>query len=335
MFLSKRNNGFYYVYYHNKFNRKTCISTKYKTKSGALKFLTGFKEELKKRESEKTIPILMKKFFFDFNVYSELLHSHKTVLTQRTTYNELYKFFGDMQIKELTKDKILDFIQFRLRKVSAYAVKRDIQNLRSAFNWGIQKNYLENNQCFGIKKPKIPEKQPIYFSTDEYDKLINKIDSNDIKDIVLFAVNTGLRQMELLRLRWEQVNIDKKLLYINNLVYLSKTGKIRTIPLNDNAMKVLIRRFSNNKNDYIFNFEGKPMKQEFISHRFKSYVKNAGINPKLNFHSLRHTFASWLVQKGVTIYDVSKLLGHSTIKSTEIYAHLRVNELRSAVEKLN
>ena len=72
-----------------------------------------------------------------------------------------------------------------------------------------------------------------------------------------------------------------------------------------------------------------------MTHKFKSYVKKAEINPKLNFHSLRHTFASWLVQKGATIYDVSKLLGHSTIKSTEVYAHLRVDELRGAVERLN
>jgi hypothetical protein len=81
MFLYKRNNGFYYIFYQNRFNRRTCISTKSKTKNGALTFLTEFKEELKKRESQKTIPINMKKFFFDYLVYSELIHSRKTVLT--------------------------------------------------------------------------------------------------------------------------------------------------------------------------------------------------------------------------------------------------------------
>lgn len=335
MFLSKFKNGYYYVYYTKKDGKRSRISTKSKTKSGAFKFLTNFNQELKKREAEKTIPILMKKFFFDFNVYSELLHSHKTVLSQKTTCNELLKFFGDIQIKELTKEKILDFILYRLRKVSAYSVKRDIQNLSNAFYWGIQKKYLENNQCDGIKKPKLPEKQPKYFSIEEYKILINSIENSDIKDIVQFAVNTGLREMELLRLRWEQINMEKKLLYINNLAYLSKNGKIRTMPLNDKAMAILIHRLSNAKSDYIFTYEGKMIQQSLISHKFKSYVRNSGVNPALNFHSLRHTFASWLVQKGVTIYDVSKLLGHSTINSTEIYAHLRVDELRSAVEKLN
>ena len=245
MFLSKHKNGFYHVYYYNKFGRRTTISTKSKTKSGALKFLTEFKEKLKKRESEKTIPITMRKFFFDYLVYSELSHSRKTVLSQKTTYNQLTKFFPDMQIKELTRDKIMDFIQYRLRKISPYAAKRDLNYLSSAFNWGIQKNYLENNQCVGIKRPRLPEKQPLYFTIEEFNKILEVIDNEDLKDVALFAVNTGLRQMELLRLIWQQVNMDEKILYVNNQVYMSKTGKVRTIPLDNKAMEILNKRIIN------------------------------------------------------------------------------------------
>jgi site-specific recombinase XerD len=72
-----------------------------------------------------------------------------------------------------------------------------------------------------------------------------------------------------------------------------------------------------------------------LSKLFKRYVLRADLNPKLKFHSLRHTFASWLVQKGVSIYEVSKLLGHSDIRVTQIYAHLTLDNLRSAVELLN
>jgi integrase len=236
---------------------------------------------------------------------------------------------------ELTRDKIMDFVQYRLRKTSPYAAKRDIQYLSSAFNWGIQKNYLESNPCVGIKRPRLPEKQPLYFTNEEFDRLLNVIDNADLKDVILFAVNTGLRQMELLRLKWEQINFPEKLLYVNNQVYMSKTLRIRTIPLNYKALEILNKRFVNKQEEYIFTYQGKIIKQELMSHKFKNYVITSGVNSKLNFHSLRHTFASWLVQRGATIYDVSKLLGHSTIKSTEIYAHLRVDELRNAVEKLN
>lgn len=76
------------------------------------------------------------------------------------------------------------------------------------------------------------------------------------------------------------------------------------------------------------------MKQDYLVKNYKKFVLKAGINPKLNFHSLRHTFASWLVQRGVSIYHVSKLLGHADIKTTEIYAHVRAEDLRASVELL-
>ena len=208
----------------------------------------------------------MKKFLFEYLVYSELTHSYKTVLSQKTSYNELNKFFHDMPITELTKDKIMGFIQFRLR-TSSYAAIRDIQYLSSAFNWGIQKNYLENNQCVGIKRPRLPEKQPIYFTNEEFNKLLEVIDNEDIKDVVLLAVNTGLRQMELLKLRWEQINVDEKLLYVNNQVYLSKTSKVRTIPLNNKALEISNKRFINRKGDNVFTYNDKAIKQELMSHK--------------------------------------------------------------------
>ena len=81
-------------------------------------------------------------------------------------------------------------------------------------------------------------------------------------------------------------------------------------------------------------YNDQTMSQDFLSHKFAAYIRKAKINSKLNFHSLRHTFASRLVQRGVSIYEVSKLLGHSDIKTTQIYAHLRNEDLRNAVELL-
>ena len=90
-----------------------------------------------------------------------------------------------------------------------------------------------------------------------------------------------------------------------------------------------------NKSTVVFTYHNQPINQQFISHKTKKLVRLSKINPRLNFHSLRHTFASWLVQKGVSIYEVSKLLGHADIKTTQIYAHLRSDDLRSAVLKLD
>ena len=141
--------------------------------------------------------------------------------------------------------------------------------------------------------------------------------------------------MELLTLQWDQINFRDKLLTLDNRNHLTKSKKIRTIPLNIASMQIIVERESKKTSKNVFTYLDNAITQDQISKVFKKYVLKAKINPQLNFHSLRHTFASWLVQKGVSIYHVSKLLGHSDIKTTEIYSHLRAEDLRSAVEMLN
>ena len=164
---------------------------------------------------------------------------------------------------------------------------------------------------------------------------MNTIEEQDIKDLVVFAVQTGLRQMELITLEWRQINFKDRILILDNRNNLTKSKKIRTVPLSIKATQILISRDLPKQSELVFTLEGGRITQKFISKKFKSYVIKSKINTDLNFHSLRHTFASWLVQRGVSIYEVSKLFGHSDIKVTEIYAHLRSEDLRSAVDNLN
>ena len=105
------------------------------------------------------------------------------------------------------------------------------------------------------------------------------------------------------------------------------------MPLNQKALEVINDRKKLNHN-LVFTLNGESFNPDYVCKQFKKCVIKAGINSKLNFHSLRHTFASWLVQRGVSIYEVSKLLGHSDIKVTEIYSHLRAEDLRESVNKL-
>ena len=77
------------------------------------------------------------------------------------------------------------------------------------------------------------------------------------------------------------------------------------------------------------------MVRDYISTNFKKAVRDADVIPELHFHSLRHGFASNLILKGVSIYEVSKLLGHADIKTTQIYAHLRSDDLQNAVDRLD
>lgn len=334
MFLSKRPNGVYYLYYTKQNGKRTSVSTKTKLKSEANKFLISFSGNLKKVKEKSVLPISLKSFTDEFEKHSEVVHTYWTNYSYKQTFRFLNKYFPEDILNELTTKDINRYIEHRIKSASIYQARKDLINICAAFNWGIVQGYIDENPCKKIKKIKVPQKLPLYYSKDEFAKLMDKIAEEDIKDIVICAVNTGLRQMELINLRWDQIDFVERIIILNNQHHITKGKTVRTIPLNNNVYDILNRRMKKSKMKNVFTYQGNIMTQDFLSHKLASYVEKAKINPKLNFHSLRHTFASWLVQKGVSIFEISKLLGHSEIKTTQIYAHLRNENLMNAVELL-
>jgi integrase len=336
MFLTKRANGIYYVVYETEEGRKK-VSTHTTTKREAQQFLKNFYpviEPAKKKETVKRISLKM--FKYEYMRHSEAVHTEKTTKTFVTTFKYLESFLGgEKLVNEITEKDMLEFTEYRITHPSVYQARKDLINLSSAFNWAIQKEFLKTNPCNKIKRIKPPQKLPVFFSEKDFEKLISVILDQDFRAMVIVAVNTGLRQMELVNLRWYQVNINNPQIILDNQHHITKSKKIRSIPLNKKALDVILPlRGERGLQDCVFEFKGITNRWKYVQNNFRSYTKLAGVSPKLNFHSLRHTFASWLVQKGVSIYEVSKLLGHSDIKTTQIYAHLRGDDLKRAVDML-
>jgi len=290
---------------------------------------------LKERKRSKSIPITLKDYIFRFLKYSESIHSINTTKTYKSTFKYFLDYFGNVELSSISTQNLMSYFENRIKISSIYRARIDRINLGSAFNKAIAQNFLISNPCKGIKRFNIPEKQPLFFTETDFQILMNAVDNQELRDIIEFALNTGLRQMELLTLEWNQINFRDSLLILDNRNHLTKSKKIRTIPLNVKALQILTARERSKQSNIIFTYKGLPIKQDYISKTFKKFIKKADLNIKLNFHSLRHTFASWLVQRGVSIYEVSKLLGHSDIKVTEIYSHLRVEDLRNSVNLLN
>ncbi len=235
----------------------------------------------------------------------------------------------------MSKAKLSDYSQERLKHVSSYVVKREFAYLSVVCNYALGKKYLNENPVKGIKKIKLPEKLPLFFSETDFQILLNATNSKDLRDLFVFGINTGLREMELITLRWSQIDFMNRLVILDNRHHLTKSKKIRNVPLNLKALQVVTERQINKGSDFIFTYNNEPIKQHFISHKFKKIIIKAGLNPKLNVHSLRHSFASWLIQSGVSIYSIRKLLGHSDLRITSIYSHLRSEDLMDSVNKLN
>jgi integrase len=335
MFLTKLKNGYYYIYFIDVNGKRNKISARTRIRSEARKFLISFQSTFSERKKEKLEPLTLKQFRWKFLKHSESYHSWKTTLDYKSTFNEMEEYFGNILLTEFTQRSIEEFIQMKIRKVSLHTGRRHLINIKAMFSKAVAYGYLENNPAKNIKRIKLPERLPLFFTREEFDSLLKVIDNQDWKDIVEFAVNTGLRQMEILNLHKRQFNKQDQLIILDNHYHTTKSRKIRNMPLNNRALEIVSSRVANAKGDLIFTLNGERILQDNLQDKFRKYVEAAKLNPKLTFHCLRHTFASWLVQKGVSIYEVSKLLGHADIKTTQIYAHLRSDDLRNAVERLD
>ena len=153
-----------------------------------------------------------------------------------------------------------------------------------------------------------------------------------LKPMVLLALNTGLRRGELFSLKWSDVDLDAKMLTV--VATSAKSGQTRRIPLNEEALTVLTtwRNRQGNAEGLVFpGADGARLTN--ITKSWGGVVKFAKLSG-FNFHDLRHTFASRLVQAGVDLNTVRTLLGHSEIATTLVYAHLAPDNLRAAVEKV-
>jgi integrase/recombinase XerD len=334
MFLSKRKNGFYYVYYEDTYGKRNKVSTKAKLKSDANEFLSKFQEELKLRAARKLNTVRLSEFMVEILNHSESVHSPKTTSNYRTTFKSLINHFGDVQLSTLTKANIENYIEKRIYETSIYAGRKDLAYLSASFRYAVNRKYLSENLCLGIRTPKVPEKMPLFLSRDEFQILLSVIDNADIADLVTFAVNTGCRQGEVISLLWSQVNLDERRLILDNRAYMTKSKRVRTIPLNKTVIELLKRRKEKSSNEFVFTLEGKEVDTNRMNKLFKKYVKKAKLNPSLHYHNLRHSFASWLVMQGVSLYQVQRLLGHQTSSVTQIYAHLTNDNLAATVEKL-
>lgn len=155
-----------------------------------------------------------------------------------------------------------------------------------------------------------------------------------MKDLVVFTVNTGARESELLNLRWSQVGLERTPLIPENRYSLTKSKRVRMVPLDVTALEVLIDTKRDATSDFVFSLDGNALDQYFLVKQLKRYVKSAGPGTGLSFHSLRHTFASRLMMRDVSPYEVHRLLGHSGAAVTQIYTRPSSDPLSNAVEKL-
>lgn len=217
-----------------------------------------------------------------------------------------------------------------------YTVNRSLQTLSSTFIFAMDREYLEKNPCVKVKKLKVPEKDfPEFFSKEELEEIWKTLDPFWI-GFFKFIYNTGLRKGEIIHLKWDRVYQNKspiEIRVINTDDWDPKTGSsIRNVPLNNSAKEIIERQRGVDREYVFISKKGKRIHPNSPYEAIVRACKPLGI--KGGVHKFRHTFASHLVMKGASIYEIKELLGHSDIKMTQKYAHLSPKHQESIVNLL-
>ncbi|NOX66463.1 MAG: site-specific integrase [Chlorobi bacterium] len=249
--------------------------------------------------------------------------------------NKTLQEISSMNLESLKKtmkgnDKALRTIEYVL------AIVRQIFN--AAIQWDIFKG---KNPVTKIKIQKEDNRRVRFLSKEEAETILVECRKKSQKtyEVVLLALSCGLRAGEIANLKWQDIDIENKTITVKD----TKNNINRTAYMTDKVLALFNNKKAELPNNYIFTDSNGSRSVDIArTIGFRNIIKRLGFNDnitdrrnKVVFHSLRHTFASWLAISGVPIYTIKELMGHKTLAMTERYAHLMPNTKRDAVKKID
>ena len=216
-------------------------------------------------------------------------------------------------------------------------VKHVLVLIRQLFNkamaWGM---WSGENPIKKVKLPKLSNRRERFLTPEEVHTLLAdlKKTSTQLHDMSLISLHTGMRAGEIFALKWGHVDIENELI----LVADPKSGRSRKCFMTPTIKDLFITLHLGEPSDFVFHSRvGGPIKE--VSHAFDRAVKRLGFNngitdarQKVTFHTLRHTFASWLAIKNKPVFTIKELLGHQSLAMTERYSHLIPDHKKEAIE---
>jgi integrase len=249
-------------------------------------------------------------------------------------------FIADKPLKQIS---LLDLERIKKNLSDQGRAPRTIQyclaTIRQVLNVARTLNlYDGDNPVSRVKKPWVDNRRLRFLSRDEANLLLNALKgkSQNLFEMAIISLHCGLRAGEIFKLIWADVDLERGILTLRD-----PKGRPGRPAFMTNEVKEIFKNLNRDSNkDFVFpNRKGNKVKE--ISNAFSRAVKEIGLNKDVNdqrykvcFHTLRHTFASWLVENGTSLYTVKELLGHSTLAMTERYSHLGENTLQTAVLNL-
>ena len=273
----------------------------------------------------------------EYLTYSQSSKARKTYELDKMSLERLKKGIGNVPVDAITTQQLDKFKSELSKTYSVTSVNMIVRSLRAAFQKAIVWRYIQENPMRSVEYIRVPEEEGPFLTTEDVDRLRSVTTPGLYRDFIETALYTGMRVGEICNLKWDDIDfIQMKLRVRNTETFTTKSKKERTIPLHPKLSEILVSRGQTDHVPYVFvRPDGKLVYPGTANKKFRKYCKKAGLDERFHFHTLRHTFASHLAMKGVSLYFIQKILGHQSIQTTtRIYAHLQPEPLAQAIKVL-
>lgn len=282
-------------------------------------------------------------FFLEFLSVEKGLSSN-TILSYGRDIKKLFLFFKK-QKKDLLKTEEEDLIKFLHHQsqagLSACSLARLISTLKSFYRFLVLDGLIKKNPASNLSSPRIWFSLPKFLTVKEVELLLSQPDERKVhglrdKAMLELLYATGLRVSELISLRLKDLNLKDGF-----LICQGKGGKERIVPLGNSARQACQRyldearpKLAKKPLDSLFlNYRGEPFTRQGFWKLLRDYALKANLSSKTSPHTLRHSFATHLLERGADLRSVQLMLGHSQITTTQIYTHVSRERMRTVYDK--
>lgn len=267
--------------------------------------------------------------FFDY-----MQENFPNITPQTTEHKHLSKFiqYLNKEAGNSEEEKIL----------KASSQRRIISGIRAFFKYLIMKDYLDHDPCELIETKRLEQKLPVVLHHEEIQQILSQIDKSTYhgyrdSTIIETLYSCGLRISELLNLKLGDIRYEHEFIKV-----LGKGNKERYVPIGEHALQKIKYYIHNHRSklekidikhkDLIFlNRRGRQLTRQYVFQMLKNTAKEAGITKNIHPHTLRHSFATALIEGGANLIVVKEMLGHESIMSTQIYTQLDTIQLRETL----
>jgi len=265
--------------------------------------------------------------------------SKNTLSAYRSDLSIFHKWLGKQAFSSVDAKRIQDYFKERQQKgMSASTQARILTCMRLFFHYLHDNELINSNPAAELSHPKQEQKLPVFLNINEVERLLDTPDNTTTfgkrdKAMLELLYSCGLRVSELINLSYHNIHLRDEYVRIHG-----KGNKERMLPMGEIAIDHLTAYeqearpllLKNGQCDSFFlSNRGKAMSRQNFFYIIKSYAVQAGIDKPLSPHSLRHAFATHLVQKGADLRSVQLMLGHSDISSTQLYTHIQNAQLKA------